>query len=164
MNGPEDGIRVEDAIAMAGGPIAITDVNPEKGTVTGTPINQFELRNYELAKLLRDGSWERVATYRPNELGRGQANAACRALNEAGRSTYQVRGVVSVELPKVEEPLVLEADNDGTGPSESDAGDATPVAEGDAAQSSAEAGGGLTGVYTDLGDSTPESLELGGEG
>lgn len=82
-------------------------VKPEPLPPEGTPINQFETRGYEIAKLLRDGSWESVGKYRDTELGLSHANAMCKQMNAMGFATYQVRVLVSCELPK---QLVLDAD------------------------------------------------------
>lgn len=78
----------------------------------GTPIEQFSSRGYEVAKLLRDGTWEQVGRYRDNNPGLAHAKAMVKQMNAMGHATYQVRALLSVEVPPIpsEETLVLEAD------------------------------------------------------
>lgn len=95
--------------------------------------NRFEIRGYELCKLMSDGSWYVVGKYRDNEIALGQANAAATALNRSWvNERYTVRAIISAELPQVpkEPPLVLEADEEPAPSTESDAADdSTPNEE-----------------------------------
>lgn len=78
--------------------------------------NQYELRGYEVAALLKDGSWRQVMCYRSSMLALSQAKTDVTWLNDRGHKTlYQLRGLLSVALPTLpqkEEPLIMEADND----------------------------------------------------
>lgn len=93
----------------------------------GTPINQYEVRGFEMAKLETDGSWSSVYKTCDTELARRQIIRDAEWFNSRGHGTYQARILVSCEMPRAAEPpLVLDADE------------------------SPEAGGGLSGVTPDM--------------
>lgn len=121
-NEPQEGIRAEDVAAMqtpsskavakeAGG--GATPLPPQ-----GTPIAEYEVRGFEMAKLLPDGSWQRVYVVNNREQDRLRILNDAKWFNQRGNGTYQARVLISCEMPRQPEPLVLEADEPADIPQE----------------------------------------------
>jgi hypothetical protein len=82
----------------------------DEARLVGGPF-QIEIRGYEVARW--DGAgWTQVGAYRANEIGRGQALASARWLNERHPGAYKMRPLISVDLdflPQMPVPEVAEA-------------------------------------------------------
>jgi len=77
----------------------------------GTPINEYEVRGFETARLMPDGSWQKVIGYPDTPAGQAKCLGDVAWLNGRHNATYQARIIVSCEMPKQKEPpLVLDAD------------------------------------------------------
>ncbi len=64
--------------------------------------NTIEMRGYEVARLMKDGSWEAVAKYRPTQTALGQAKVDADWLQERGAANgfvYQLRAIISCQMP-----------------------------------------------------------------